>query len=90
MQFAPQSQQRSLSDVSEKHVRLLYVIQRTAERRGDGFFDEALAQADPKIARQDLDQVLAFARRKFGEARLEKFSLRQRASGFVQRFEKFP
>ena len=56
---------------------------------GDGFFHEALAQADPEIARQDLDHVLSFARRKSGEARLEKFGLGQWTSGFMQRFEKF-
>ena len=54
-----------------------------AERRGDGFLHETLAQTDPEIAGQDLDHILSFARREFGEARLENFSLGQRASGFV-------
>ena len=76
------------SDVAEKHVRFLHVIERSVERGRDRFFHETFAQTDPQIAGQNLDHILTFARREFGEARLQKLRLGQRTARFVERFEK--
>ncbi len=84
LQLAFQGEQRRFADVAEKHVRFLHVIQRRIERGRDGFLHQAFAQTDPEIARQDLDHILSFARRKFREARLENLGLGQRPAGFLQ------
>ena len=63
LQLAFERQHGCFADVAQEHVRFLHLIERRGEGRSDRFFDKAFAQADPKIAGQDLDDILAFARR---------------------------
>ena len=56
----------------------------TAKARSDRFLDQAFAQTDAKIAGQDLDQVLAFARREVREPILQEFSFRDWPAQFLQ------
>src|SRR5476649_625201 len=75
LQLAFQCEQRRFSDVSEKHVRFLHLLQWNIESGCDGFFDETLAQTDSKVTGQYLDHILPFTRRYFRKAGLEKFRL---------------
>ena len=45
-------------DVADEHARPFDVVERAVEGLGDGRLDEALAQADPQVAAQHLDDVL--------------------------------
>ena len=45
-------------DVADEHARPLDVVERAVEGLRDGGLDEALAQADPEVAAEHLDDVL--------------------------------
>ncbi len=88
LQLALQCEQRRAPDVAEKHVRFFHVIERSVESGRDRFFDETLAQTDPEIAGQNLDDILAFARRDFRETFLQNLRLGQWAARFLERIKK--
>ena len=46
------------ADVAGQHAGPLHVVERAVEGLGDGRLDEALAQADPQLAAEDLDDAL--------------------------------
>ena len=46
------------ADVADEHPGPLDVVERPVEGLGDGRLDEALAQPDPQVAAQDLDDAL--------------------------------
>jgi len=55
------------ADVAGQHPGPLDLVQRPAEGLGDRGFDEALAETDPELATQDLDDVLRGQRIGSGE-----------------------
>ena len=61
MQLILRSKQSGRADVAQKHVRFLHMVERSFERLGDCFLDQAFAQSDSQIATQNLDNVLTFA-----------------------------
>ena len=72
-------------DVALQHAGPLDGRQRTVERLGDGRLEQALAKADPQLARQDLDDVLGGQRVASVEEFLEKARLRGGARGSLDR-----
>ena len=83
-QFAARGEQSRLSDIAQQHVRFLHVIERRRERARDRFLHQTFAQANAQVARQNLDDVLAFARGEPCQALLQKFRLGERPARFVQ------
>ena len=58
MQLDFECEFRNATDIPEKHVRFLHIIERCVESRGDRFFNQTFTQTDPEIAGEDFDNVL--------------------------------
>ena len=77
-----------LADVAGEHPRPLHVVERPLERLRDRRLEQPLAQADPQLAGQDLDDVLRRQRVGPREQRAEDRALARRPRRRLDRGER--
>ena len=65
----------------------LDLLERKIEGPRYRFLDQTLAQTDPEVAGQNLDQVLRFERGESAQARLKQLGFARWTAGFMEGFK---